>query len=52
MQFATESVFTTFELAYSFERLKKERRLIENGYALKVVRVMRRVENVGNDLLK
>ncbi len=43
--FVAKSIFTTFELSYSFEGLRKEHEIVERKYALKVLRMVKKVED-------
>jgi len=37
LEFVTKSIFTTFELSYSFEGMRKENDIVERKYAMKVL---------------
>ena len=43
LEFVAKSIFTTFELSYSFDGLRKENDIVERRYALKVLRMLKKV---------
>jgi hypothetical protein len=45
LDFVSKSIFTSFELSYSFEGLKKEYDIVEKKYTLKVLRMMKKIED-------
>lgn len=42
----TQSIYTSFELSYSFEGLRKESDVIDRGYAVRVVKMMRKFKGL------
>jgi hypothetical protein len=36
-------IFTSFELSYSFEGLRKENDIVDRKYAIKVLKMIRRI---------
>lgn len=42
----TQSIYTSFELSYSFEGLRKESDVIDRGYAVRVVKMMGKLKRL------
>lgn len=45
LDFVTKSIFTAFELSYSFDGLRKEYNIVERKYTLRVLRLVKKVED-------
>jgi hypothetical protein len=45
LDFVTKFIFIAFELSYSFDGLRKEYDIVERKYTLRVLRLMKRVED-------